>query len=69
MAKFIITVVCAAWIIKSITSYELKTVLFTQADIQKEILKELQLLRNGKQMNNADAMKDDFRIDFDKVDC
>ena len=68
-AKIIITVVCAAWIIKSITSYELKTVLFTQADIQKEILKELQLLRNGKQMNNADAMKDDFRIDFDKVDC
>lgn len=46
-----------------------KTVLFTQADIQKEILKELQLLRNGKQMNNADAMKDDFRIDFDKIDC
>lgn len=67
-AKIIITVICGAWIIRSITAYELKTVLFTQADIQKEILKELQLLRKGKQINNTDTLKDDFRIDFDKVD-
>jgi hypothetical protein len=43
-------------------------VLFTQADIQKEILKELRALRNSKEMHNADTAGDNFRIDFDKVD-
>ncbi|MGE2346926.1 hypothetical protein [Enterobacter asburiae] len=67
-AKIIITVICIVWIVRSITDYELKTVLFTQADIQKEILKELRALRNSKEMYNADTAEDNFRIDFDKVD-
>ncbi|EHK3257845.1 hypothetical protein J3Z87_003753 [Escherichia coli] len=67
-AKIIITVICIVWVVRSITDYELKTVLFTQADIQKEILKELRALRNSKEMHNADTAGDDFRIDFDKVD-
>lgn len=67
-AKIIITVICIIWIVRSITDYELKTVLFTQADIQKEILKELRALRNSKEMHNADTAGDNFRIDFDKVD-
>lgn len=67
-AKIIITVICIVWIVRSITDYELKTVLFTQADIQKEILKELRALRNSKEMHNADTAGDNFRIDFDKVD-
>jgi hypothetical protein len=53
----IITVICIVWIVRSITDYELKTVLFTQADIQKEILKELRALRNSKEMHNADTAR------------
>ncbi|HEI4225422.1 TPA: hypothetical protein SI638_003626 [Escherichia coli] len=66
--NIILTVMTWFYLIRSITDYELKTVLFTQADIQKEILKELRALRNSKEMHNADTAGDNFRIDFDKVD-
>lgn len=65
--KIAITVICGVWVIRSITAYESRVILFVQADLLKAILMELQSARKSKQIDNIDAMKDDIKIDFDKV--
>lgn len=65
--KIIITVICGIWIIRSVTAYELRVIQFVQADLLKAILMELQSTRKSKQIDNADTMMDDIKIDFDKV--
>lgn len=66
--KIIITVACGIWAIRSITAYETRVIQFIQADLLKEILKELQSSRKLKRMDDADTMKDAIKIDFDKVE-
>lgn len=61
--KVIITVICGAWVIRSITAYESRVIQFVQADLLKAILMELQSSRKSNQVDK----KDDIKIDFDKV--
>ncbi len=65
--KIIITVACGIWVIRSITVYEARVIQFIQADLLSGILKELQSSRKQKEIDVTDTMKDDIKIDFDKV--
>lgn len=52
--------------IKTFTTYETKVIAFTQADIQKEILKTLLSIKNGKDSNSISTIKDNVKFDLDK---
>lgn len=62
--KIIATVVLGLWIVKSITSYETRIVLFAQADYLKAILEELRSQKHAKRIDDLDDIKDEFKIDF-----
>lgn len=65
--KVVVTILCAIWIIRSITAYEAKVIQFVQADLLKEILNELQSSRELKRANDKENMKDDINIDFNRI--
>ncbi|EBP3743797.1 hypothetical protein S751_06050 [Salmonella enterica subsp. arizonae] len=52
--KVIATIILGLWIVKSITSYETRVVLFAQADYLKAILEEL---RSQKQAKRKDEKR------------
>ncbi|WP_312926810.1 hypothetical protein [Pseudescherichia sp.] len=63
--KIVASVVLGLWIVKSITSYETRIVLFAQADYLKAILEELRSQKKAKRMDELDDMKNEYRINFD----
>ncbi|GGD17029.1 hypothetical protein GCM10011513_13080 [Franconibacter daqui] len=62
--KIVATIILGFWMVKSITSYETRIVLFAQADYLKAILEELRSQKQAKRINDLDDMKDEFKIKF-----
>lgn len=66
-AKIVITVICGAWIVRSITAYEARVIQFIQADLLKGILNELKSSREQRTGDSRDAMEDSMKIDLEKI--
>ncbi|SEQ45348.1 hypothetical protein SAMN05216522_10382 [Rosenbergiella nectarea] len=64
--RVVIAVCIILLMIETFTTYETKVIAFTQADIQKEILKTLLSIKNGKDSNSISTIKDNVKFDLDK---
>ena len=65
--RVVIAICIILLMIKTFTTYETKVIAFTQADIQKEILKTLQSIKNNRDNDSIPAMPNNVKFGFDNL--